>query len=347
MITAARLPHSGIGVESINKDRATPFFSEFIYKDNHYYIHNDGSLVSFYEILEINVPFFKTVIDNMIAGSSIQIYKVKKDSVITSYLCIKLPIESKALKLKFSSTISHLFRGTDSLIDELNADTISMSNIACMLTGSFAVNIKIDCNILYSYLMECSTNNCIYPSPKVNIKSNMSVILTGENRCSCLYSLNDYRNLNLSTKSLLSGFDSYLQYLSIHKPSENQIKTIENTFYENTNLIAHLSPEEPDDARVHTMGLESAQEYLEEIKLGLYFVSSAFIFNASSVSDLDNSSIKFSNTLSRVSIIPYLHTNSAALHYLSCFPGNANFGYHYQIAYCNFTRQLIHRYFEL
>lgn len=347
MITAARLPHSGIGVESINKDRTTPFFSEIFYKNNHYYIHNDGSLVSFYEISEISASFFKTVIDNMIAGSSIQIYKVKKESVVTNYLCIKLPIETKSLKLKFLSTFSHLFKGTDSLVEELNTETISMSNIACMLTGSFAVNLKIDCNILYTYLMDCSTNNSIYPSPDVNMKSNMSVILTGENRCSCLYSLNDYRNLNLSTKNLLNGFDSYLQYLSIHKPSENQVKTIENTFSENTNLIAHLSPEEPDDARVHTMGLESAQEYLEEIKLGLYFVSSAFIFNAGSVLDLDNISNNFSNTLSHVSIIPYLHTNSAALHYLSCFPGNANFGYHYQIAYCNFTRQLIHRYFEL
>ena len=347
MITAARLPHSGISVESINKDRTTPFFSEIICKDNYYYIHNDGCLVSFYEISEINISFFKTVIDNMSAGSSIQIYKIKKDAVVTNYLCLKLPIESKALKLKYSSTISYLFKGTDSLVDELNADTIIMSNVASLLTGKYAKNIRLECNILYSYLMDCSSKNSDYPSPNVNIKSNMSVILTGENRCSCLYSLNDYRNLNLSTKGLLNSYDSYLQYLSINKPSEKQILSIENTFSENTNLISHLSPEEPDDARVHTMGLESAQEYLEEIKLGLFFVSSAFIFNASSISELDNVSVKFSNSLSRVSIIPYLHTNSAALHYLSCFPGNANFGYHYQIAYCNFTRQLIHRFFEL
>lgn len=347
MITSSHLPFSGIEVELIDKENLTPFFSELLFNEYQFYIHKDGSLVSIFELPEIEIPYINTIIDNLIPGASIQIYKIKQQLEIKNYLVIKLPIDTNYLNLSLKSTISRILKGTDDLVSHMNDMTIKTANSTIELVGSKPKNVAVSCNSLYSYLMECSSSESGFPTPSVTIKSNMSVILTGKDRCTSLFSLNDYRNLNNSTRDLLSGFDSYLQYLSIHRPSKPQGLKIEDTVFNSTSLISCLSPVESEAPRVHTIGIEDSQYHLSDLKKGLYFISSAFVFNADSVADLDSTTKTFQQSLLRANVMPYFHTNSSALHYQSCFPGNSNSGYHYQLAYSSFTHQLIHRYFDL
>jgi hypothetical protein len=348
-VLVKQLPHSGNKIRTTDTSALFPFFSE-IQLGRQYYLHNDGSLVVLSRADKFESAFFSSLLSYLPLSSSLQLYKLRIDNTNEFFYTIKIPLDYSSFKIPALKYFTRLFTGLDDISLVLNDKTIE----ACIKLDQVIQDKSDYCKLseypLYKYITEAdfSTYN---PTVLTLPKSNLSIVLTGQERCSFLVSLPDYRNITIKTQNILNSLPTYLQYLSISLPSPEQSPFLEDKYTKSTSLISKMSisdkKNDDDDPRVHTMGIDDAQKHMKDIKRGMFFISSTFLFNAESIQNLRESLDSFTGLLASHDIIPYTHTNSSLDQYVACFPGNADKSNHYQVSYFSFVNMLIQRYFEL
>jgi len=332
MIIASQLPQLGIKITDINPAELFPFFAEAA-PDSPFYLCDDGSLVVFFEMISIEPV--DDVLENLSPSSKFQLYRLKTKDNERYFGCVKLWVDYSPVKLKFVETLKHIFCGGNRFVDAINEETQKIVNsiYETMRAKVRFVPVYREGNALYEFLVDCSVQ-----SGKMRTRicplGNMSVIKTVADRFCAMVSLNNVHSLNCT--GILRDYE-YLQYFSICVPSVEYGRSLDKYFSRTFNMLELLDTKNYDTEKLKFA--DKGDKYV--------FTHTSFMLTGGTANDVMRRSESFCKTLLDNGIVTFEHTNSAAMNYVSCFPGNAEKGYHYQINYADSVNQMLRGYFSL
>jgi len=334
MIIASQLPQLGIKITDINPSELFPFHAESSV-DSPFYVCNDGSLVVFFEFSQLDFQRVHNVLGVLSPSSKLQLYKLKAHGKERYFGCVKLWVDYSPVKLRFAETLKYIFCGGSRFVDAINESTqkiVNSINEALKAKVRF-VPVHREGSALYEYLVDCSVQSGELRTRLLPL-GNMSVIKTADNRFCTMVSLNNVHGLNCT--DILCDYE-YLQYFSVCVPSIDYGGDLDKYFSRTFNMLELLDTKNYDTEKLNFC--DKGDKYV--------FTHTSFILTASTANDVIRQSESFCKTLSDNGIVTFEHTNSAAMNYVSCFPGNAEKGYHYQINYADSVKQMLRGYFAL
>lgn len=194
-------------------------------------------------------------------------------------------------------------------------------------------------NDLYEYLCDYNHNEG-FGFTKYPIKSNISAILTGHSKHSCVFSINNLDAVPLNL-GILSEFN-FLEVVTLVKPSAAQQNEIQKTIDVNKEILSAIRPDNIEKRGVEVDTMKKDISYiLKELKSGVFFVNVSFCLKSEkSLQDLRMIFNDFEEIMYTKGVVLYCHSNSARAQYISLFPGNALYGEHWNKCYRKFSLML-------
>jgi len=326
----------------ISSSEVFPFFAEAA-SDSPFYICKDGSLAVFFEMRELyDAELVGDILRILSFGSTFQMYKLKTLQNTRHFGCVKIYMNYSFLERKFlaglGDSLKRIFSGYDSIVDDINSLTQDFINNMYELLSGRVVFVPVNREIseLYKCIADCYTKNGEF---HINMLpcADMSVITTAPNRYSVMLSLNSvYETTEFDCADVLKDCE-YLQVFSVCAPSKTESDSLDNYFTGTFNLFELLKMEK----------FNPHELTFSEKEKGFVYTHTSFLLSADSPQNAITLSKRFSDTLEDYGILLFQHTNSAAINYVSLFPGNAQRGYLYQIGYKNSLDSLFQGYFSL
>lgn len=287
------------------------------FADNHFYLLEDGSICEFYKF--DNIHDLLPIINSIPDSSVIQIYKLHYSISDTNlyYLCIQVHLDYSSLKPSWLYTLSHVFNGLHFILNGLSRDTIESVNAIKSIIPELFTTQSIFNNEAVNYIYDNDCNN---------IKSNLSIVKSGEKLISTVSVIN-LGTLPIVT-NVLSEFD-YLQVISLARPSSNRSDLLRHNRSDMAMYISSMGESKNNVVHVHTM--TSVDSFIESIVGGLFYCNCKFMFTSDSIDSLNSLITKVKNQLNENEIIEYYHTVSGESEYISAFPGNAVYSDHFTL----------------
>lgn len=307
--------------------------------DNGYYLHTDGSIFQLYQTEKFNIADLEKIIKGLPTNSSVQVYRLHTaDGIEKIYVCIRIMLDYSFVNLKGKKFFDHFFGSYKIYPNKIDQITYESFKLALDLIPQNYTYVNLEDSDLVNYLCDCETENgFIYT--KCPLKSNISAILSGINKHSCVFSINNLDAVPMY-HSVINSTD-YLEIVTIVKPSENQREAIDKVMNVNKEILTAIRPSKTDrEVEVDTMQAD-VQSILDEIRSGIYFINVSFMLRSEiSLSDLKEKFITFESELYKKGIVLYCHSNSARTQYISLFPGNSVYGEHWNKIYHQFCLML-------
>lgn len=305
-----------------------------------FFLHSDGSIFQLFKMDKLSMPLISKTIDKMSENASIQIYKLKSKEKSSYYICIRVGIDYSYVDLKGKKFISKLFSSYKCYWQEAEQRTAIALNIALNMIPEGSVAVEWKNNELIDFLCDYSMdNNFMHTS--FPIKSNISAILSGQGKYSCIFSINNLDAIPMVSK-ILDGF-CYIETITIVKPGKAQVNAIENNLLMNKQILEAIRP---TDITNRSMSVDTIDKdissMVDDIRSGLFFINVSFCMKSEvSMSDMKENYALFEETMNQKGIALYSHSNSARAAYISTFPGNSVYGEHWNTVYKRFGVMLI------
>lgn len=303
-----------------------------------FFIHKNGSVFQLFELAGFKVSSVQSLLDTLEPGCSFQLYTLKQANRKRYFLCLSKDIDASYLDVPFSDAFRLFFAGVDHLKVRLERQTRAAYEHLITALPENAALLSLTHNELLSFLVDYRLTTSGFPQPISPVKSNLSALLTGENRYSLVSSLNNI-DLTPNAAGALSGID-YLLTVSCVRPSKEQNAKILGTASKNSSLLHALAPKDIESriSRVDTIEIEQDQlDFLDSKGTrygGVYFIDASFLLCSNKgMSDLNLQYAAFQKLLSGHGILHFTHSTSARAQYTSLFPGNALYGEHFNTAY--------------
>ncbi|NLG19095.1 MAG: hypothetical protein GX556_17360 [Fibrobacter sp.] len=295
-----------------------------------FYLHSDGSIFQTFRMHEFSMQEVGVMLENLPENSSLQFYRINKGES-RFYFCIRIGIDYGHIDLSGKRFFSYFF-GSHRIFGEEN-EKITRKRIEAgrKAIPSDSPGAGMTDNDVYNYLCDFEIDDN-FPCTKYPVRSNISAILTGKSRHSCIFSINNLDSVPVCNE-ILKGHE-FFEIATIVKPSKDQQAGIEKTIDLNREILAAICPEDSEkrDINVDTMRLDISK-IVNDIASGVFFINVSFCLSEKSLPDLSKKFNEFEETLYKQGIVLYCHSNSARAQYISLFPGNSIYGEHWNKTY--------------
>jgi hypothetical protein len=235
-----------------------------------------------------------------------------------------------------------LFSSYKCYANEIEKTTRGAFNAATRMIPEGAMLAGWNDNKLIKYLCDYSTEGDFLHT-EYPVKSNISAILSGQGKYSCVFSINNLDAIPM-VNNILNSF-CYVETVTIVKPGKRQVNEIEKNIKMNKAILESIRPADyesrPTRVRVDTIE-KDISSLIEDIRTGLFFINVSFCIKSGiSMNDLKETYGVFEDVMYQKGIVLYSHSNSARAAYISLFPGNGIYGEHWNTVYKRFGIMLI------
>jgi len=305
-----------------------------------FFLHSDGSIFQLFKMEKLSLPSISKAVDAMPENSGIQIYKLHDNGITDFYMSVRIGIDYSFINLEGKNFLSNLFSSCNSYLREAEKRTAAAFNSAAKMIPEGAAAADWQRNGLLEFLCDYSAEGDFIHTA-FPIKSNISAILSGQKKYSCVFSINNLDAIPMASK-ILDQF-GYVQTVTIVKPTRSQAHAIEKHLGMNSCILEAVRPPDVEtrSACVDTIN-KDLSSMLNNIRAGVFFINVSFCLRSiKSMNDLKETYSSFEDSLYQKGIVLYSHSNSARAAYISLFPGNGVYGEHWNTVYKRFGVMLV------
>jgi hypothetical protein len=298
-------------------------------------LHSDGSIFQIFELPEFSMQVIDMVVENMADDSSIQLYRIHKENGSERYFfCLRLDIDYDFIDLRGRKFFHNLFSSYAVYTNELEQITESRYEAAMRAVPANATEMPINNNPDYA-------TDEGFAHSQYQVKSNISAILCGKSKHSCVFSVNNLDAVPLNF-GILQGHD-FLEVVTLVKPSRRQKDAIETSINVNREILSAIRPSNMEARAVEVDTMKADYRHIiKEIQAGVFFIDVSFCLpSVTSLQDLREKFGNFEDVMYQKGVVLYCHSNSARAQYISMFPGNSIYGEHWNKVYKQFGLMLI------
>jgi hypothetical protein len=311
-----------------------------------FYLHCDGSIYQLFKISEFNFTKVCKAVENLPENSSLQIYRLHNEEGQDKYfISLRIEIDYNLIDLNGSKFFSHLLASNKIYGDKIEQITKKRLNEGLSVISDNETVAK-NYNEIYDFLCNYEIEG-EYLHTKYSVKSNISAILTGKSKHSCVLSINNLDSIPIYCNGILKK-KKYLEVVTIVRPSITQKEKIEKSIEINKEILTAIRPLNLDtrDFSVDTMRIDIDKIKTEKTQ-EILFVNVSFCLSEESLTKLREKFKEFDDELYEKGIVPYCHSNSARAQFISMFPGNSVYGEHWNKCYRKFGLMLMSRVLSL
>ena len=340
MVVLADLPESNVpNIGAIPSHFLFPIVGKL--KENpEFSVHSDGSIFQLFKMEKLSLPSISKAVDGMPENSSLQIYKVHENRQSEYYMSVRIGIDYSFINLEGKKIASKLFSSCKCYWKKAEKRTAEALAAAAKMIPEGATVADWGSNKLLEFLCDYTTEGD-FVHTGFPIKSNISAILSGQGKYSCVFSINNLDAIPMVSK-ILDQF-GYVETVTIVRPTKAQSIAIENNLRMNRSILEAVKP-----ADVETRGTsvdtirKDISSMLNDIRTGIFFINVSFCLRSkTSMNDLKETYCQFEEALYEKGIVLYSHSNSARAAYISLFPGNGVYGEHWNTVYKRFGIMLV------
>jgi hypothetical protein len=305
-----------------------------------FFIHSDGSIFQLFKMEKLSLPSISKVVDEMPESSGIQIYRLHETGNSNFYMSVRIGIDYSFINLEGKRIVSKLFSSCKCYWNEAEKKTEIAYKAALKMIPEGAMVADWSENELIQFLCDYSAEGDFIHSA-FPIKSNISAILSGQGKYSCVFSINNLDAIPMVSK-ILDQF-GFVEAVTIVKPTKAQANAIESNLRMNRSILEAVRPPDAEtrNTSVDTINKDFSS-MLNDIRTGLFFINVSFCLKSvKSMNDLKETYGFFEDSMYSRGIVLYSHSNSARAAYISLFPGNGVYGEHWNTVYKRFGVMLV------
>jgi hypothetical protein len=277
---------------------------------------NDGNLVAFYKF-DSDMDMFNTI--HGVGEAEFQFYKIHG----VWYGAIKIQIQH-SLSISKMDLIFGLFKGTRKALNELEAQTDKAMKRFASVKGKFLRFNEIP--VFEMIEMDCTSQ---VPRPTRNLKSNISIMMTGANDFSQVMNISNIDMLPMK-HSVLS--DDIIRYIAIIKPGQEEEKQLHQQALSRMSVMRILAPKNTNVVRVHTI-VGSDEEVATMFQSRLFYMDFNLVVQTrTSLDELESKEMMIRDTLRSSDLSVYTPTNCQRQQFISMLPGLAAYSETMQLA---------------
>jgi hypothetical protein len=340
LVVLADLPESNVpNIGAIPSHYLFPIVGK-LKESPEFHVHSDGSIFQLFKMEKLSLPSISKALDEMPENSSIQIYKLHENGNANFYMSVRIGIDYSFINLEGKKIVSRLFSSCKCYWKEAEKRTTSAFKSALEMIPEGASVADWGENELIQFLCDYSSEGDFIHSA-FPVKSNISAILSGQGKYSCVFSINNLDAIPMIGK-ILDQF-GYVETVTIVKPTKVQSGAIENNLRMNRSILEAVRP---PDLESRSTGVDTIKKdfssMLNDIRTGIFFINVSFCLKSiTSMADLKETYGLFEEATYQRGIVLYSHSNSARAAYISLFPGNGVYGEHWNTVYKRFGIMLV------
>lgn len=303
-----------------------------------YFITKNGDICFFLEMKEFNFAEIIDCINSLEEDHTLQIYKLWSNDHYKYYICITCRIKYQYFETKWLEVFDVLTGPIKKMNRFLRESSHKLDNL---LNNTSDNLVKAD--VLQSDILQYLCNK------DYRQRSNCGIIQASKNIYLNTFSINNVGSLPL-TNDIFNSIESYLQVVTIVRPSKSREKRMKEQAVEKALVISMLRDEDERDnneyVHVHTVDC-SDNGLITSLQGTVFYVNAKYVFASNSVKSLNSLFDKTQTIISNNGIVAYNHTITGGKEYIAAFPGNGYLGEHYHVIMHNAFGPLLNRMLSL